>query len=193
MEPIDEQLNRKLKENTLRVPENYFEQLEQDILNKTMLVKQEEITAEKKAPVLKRLIIITSIAATIVAVYMGVTFMANKNQSLEIQLAKMSAHEIDTYMEEQIAAISYDELYGYLATNVDELSVSEVYGHTFSDAAVGEASLTDEINNQVIVPEGAGGEILLKESTEGTLLDSVDEELLQEYLNDATLFEHLGL
>jgi len=24
-------------------------------------------------------------------------------------------------------------------------------------------------------------------------MDSIDEEILQEYLNDATLFEHLGL
>jgi hypothetical protein len=48
MEPINNKLDKQLKEQQLLVPEGYFEQLEQDIFKATTGVKQIEITARKQ-------------------------------------------------------------------------------------------------------------------------------------------------
>lgn len=195
MEPINDKLNKQLKEQQLLVPEGYFEQLEQDIFKATTGVKQIEITARKQTTLIKRLIVVTAIAASIALVYIGVTLLSkDKTTRLGVQFAEMTDMEINNYMDEQIASLSYDDLYGYLNTNVDDLSTDVLFASTYSDAGQIDESITGELHEQVLDQDVMNSvidqsPIMLDE----TIMDSIDNELLQEYFNDATLFENLGL
>lgn len=195
MEPINDKLNQQLKEQQLLVPEGYFEQLEQDIFKATTGVKQIEITARKQPTLIKRLIIVTAVAASIALVYIGVNlFSKDKITRLGVQFAEMTDAEINNYMDEQIASLSYDDLYGYLNTNVDDLSTDVLFASTYSDAGQIDESITGELHEQVLDQDVMNSvidqsSIMLDE----TIMDSIDNELLQEYFNDATLFENLGL
>lgn len=195
MEPINDKLNQQLKEQQLLVPEGYFEQLEQDIFKATTGVKQIEITARKQPTLIKRLIIVTAVAASIALVYIGVNlFIKDKITRLGVQFAEMTDAEINNYMDEQIASLSYDDLYGYLNTNVDDLSTDVLFASTYSDAGQIDESITGELHEQVLDQDVMNSiidqsPIMLDE----TIMDSIDNELLQEYFNDATLFENLGL
>lgn len=192
MEPINENLNRKLKQNTMRVPDDYFTNLEQSIFEKTIGTEAEQI---KKTPVIKRIMIITAIAATVTAIYFGVSFFGkDSNTKLAIQLAEMSDTELNNYMDDQIAALSYDDLYGYVAQHVDDISTNAIFNSAFELPAQSDASLTNDLHEQVLDQDVLNQIIDKTEiNLEPTLMDSIDEEILQEYLNDATLFEHLGL
>jgi len=195
MEPINDKLNQQLKEQQLLVPDGYFEQLEQDIFKATTGVKQIEITARKQPTLIKRLIVVTAMAASIALVYIGVTLLSKDNITrLGVQFAEMTDAEINNYMDEQIASLSYDDLYGYLNTNVDDLSTDVLFASTYSDAGQIDESITGELHEQVLDQDVMNSiidqsPIMLDE----TIMDSIDNELLQEYFNDATLFENLGL
>lgn len=195
MEPINDKLDKQLKEQQLLVPEGYFEQLEQDILKSTTGVKQIEITAHKQPTLIKRLIIVTAVAASIALVYIGINlFSKDKITRLGVQFAEMTDAEINNYMDEQIASLSYDDLYSYLNTNVDDLSTDVLFASTYSDAGQIDESITGELHEQVLDQDVMNSiidqsPIMLDE----TIMDSIDNELLQEYFNDATLFENLGL
>ncbi len=195
MEPINDKLDKQLKEQQLLVPEGYFEQLEQDIFRATTGVKQIEITARKQPVIVKRLIIVTAVAASIALVYIGVNlFSKDKITRLGVQFAEMTDSEINKYMDEQIASLSYDDLYGYLNTNVDDLSTDVLFASTYSNAGQIDESITGDLHEQVLDQDVMNSvidqsPIMLDE----TIMDSIDNELLQEYFNDATLFENLGL
>ena len=195
MEPINNKLDKQLKEQQLLVPEGYFEQLEQDIFRATTGVKQIEITARKQRVIVKRLIIVTAVAASIALVYIGVNlFSKDKITRLGVQFAEMTDTEINNYMDEQIASLSYDDLYGYLNTNVDDLSTDVLFASTYSNAGQIDESITGDLHEQVLDQDVMNSvidqsPIMLDE----TIMDSIDNELLQEYFNDATLFENLGL
>ena len=195
MEPINDKLDKQLKEQQLLVPEGYFEQLEQDIFKATTGVKQIEITARKQPIIIKRLIIVTAVAASIALVYIGVNlFSKDKITRLGVQFAEMTDTEINNYMDEQIASLSYDDLYGYLNTNVDDLSTDVLFASTYSNAGQIDESITGDLHEQVLDQDVMNSvidqsPIMLDE----TIMDSIDNELLQEYFNDATLFENLGL
>jgi hypothetical protein len=195
MEPINNKLDKQLKEQQLLVPEGYFEQLEQDIFKATTGVKQIEITARKQPIIIKRLIIVTAVAASIALVYIGVNlFSKDKITRLGVQFAEMTDTEINNYMDEQIASLSYDDLYGYLNTNVDDLSTDVLFASTYSNAGQIDESITGDLHEQVLDQDVMNSvidqsPIMLDE----TIMDSIDNELLQEYFNDATLFENLGL
>ena len=195
MEPINDKLDKQLKEQQLLVPEGYFEQLEQDIFRATTGVKQIEITARKQPIIIKRLIIVTAVAASIALVYIGVNlFSKDKITRLGVQFAEMTDTEINNYMDEQIASLSYDDLYGYLNTNVDDLSTDVLFASTYSNAGQIDESITGDLHEQVLDQDVMNSvidqsPIMLDE----TIMDSIDNELLQEYFNDATLFENLGL
>ena len=195
MEPINNKLDKQLKEQQLLVPEGYFEQLEQDIFRATTGVKQIEITARKQPVIVKRLIIVTAVAASIALVYIGVNlFSKDKITRLGVQFAEMTDTEINNYMDEQIASLSYDDLYGYLNTNVDDLSTDILFASTYSNAGQIDESITGDLHEQVLDQDVMNSvidqsPIMLDE----TIMDSIDNELLQEYFNDATLFENLGL
>jgi hypothetical protein len=179
----------------LLVPEGYFEQLEQDIFKATTGVKQIEITARKQPIIIKRLIIVTAVAASIALVYIGVNlFSKDKITRLGVQFAEMTDTEINNYMDEQIASLSYDDLYGYLNTNVDDLSTDVLFASTYSNAGQIDESITGDLHEQVLDQDVMNSvidqsPIMLDEA----IMDSIDNELLQEYFNDATLFENLGL
>jgi hypothetical protein len=195
MEPINNKLDKQLKEQQLLVPEGYFEQLEQDIFKATTGVKQIEITARKQPIIIKRLIIVSAVAASIALVYIGVNlFSKDKITRLGVQFAEMTDTEINNYMDEQIASLSYDDLYGYLNTNVDDLSTDVLFASTYSNAGQIDESITGDLHEQVLDQDVMNSvidqsPIMLDE----TIMDSIDNELLQEYFNDATLFENLGL
>ena len=195
MEPINNKLDKQLKEQQLLVPEGYFEQLEQDIFKATTGVKQIEITARKQPVIIKRLIIVTAVAASIALVYIGVNlFSKDKITRLGVQFAEMTDTEINNYMDEQIASLSYDDLYSYLNTNVDDLSTDVLFASTYSNAGQIDESITGDLHEQVLDQDVMNSvidqsPIMLDE----TIMDSIDNELLQEYFNDATLFENLGL
>ena len=195
MEPINNKLDKQLKEQQLLVPEGYFEQLEQDIFRATTGVKQIEITARKQPIIIKRLIIVSAVAASIALVYIGVNlFSKDKITRLGVQFAEMTDTEISNYMDEQVASLSYDDLYGYLNTNVDDLSTDILFASTYSNAGQIDESITGDLHEQVLDQDVMNSvidqsPIMLDE----TIMDSIDNELLQEYFNDATLFENLGL
>ncbi len=192
MEPINENLNRKLKQNTMRVPDDYFTNLEQSIFEKTIGTEAEQI---KKTPVIKRIMIITAVAATVTAIYFSISlFGKDSTTKLAIQLAEMSDTELNNYMDDQIAALSYDDLYGYVAQHVDDISTNTIFNSAFELPAQSDASLTNDLHEQVLDQDVLNQIIDKTEiNLEPTLMDPIDEEILKEYVNDATLFGRLGL
>ncbi len=195
MNPIDNKLKSQLNNDTMRVPEGYFESLEQDIFNKLANEQIVEKTLEKKSPIVKRLFMLTAVAAAITIAFFGINWLVESNaHSIGVEFAKMSDAELDTYMTEQIASLSIDDLYGYLNQNVNQLNTEILFNSTYADAQQIDKSITDELHEQVLDADVLN-EVVAAPSTvnDEKLLEIIDDELLQEYLNDATLFENLGL
>ncbi len=189
-----EELNSILKDMTekegLNFPVGYFEQLEADILDKTIYAGK-EIKEDKKIIRISWLKYVSGIAAVFVLVFIGIKLFGDKDESLEMQLAKMDNKEINNFIDEQIASISSEELQNYLIQNVEDIETELLFETEFiSDASVTEKmseDLNEQILHETLSPETKNN--LLDEE----LLKQLDDQTIQDYLNDAALFEDLGI
>lgn len=195
MDPINDKLKNLLDNKTLRVPDGYFERLEHDILNNITNDEFAEITNKKQSPIIKRLFIFTAVAATITFAFFAVNWLVKSTANNKgVAFANMSNLELDNYMNEQIASLSIDDLYGYLIQNVNQLNTEVLFYSTYSDASQIDKSITGDLHEQVFDADVLNALVESSQSNnDEKLLETVDDELLQEYLNDATIFENLGL
>ena len=189
-----EELNSILKDmpddGGLNFPIGYFEELENDILNKTIYAEK-DINNNKKIIRLTWLKYVSGIAAVFVLVFIGVKIFGNKNDGLEMQLANMNNTEIDNFINKQIASISSEELQNYLIQNVEDIDTELLFETDFiSDATVTE-KMSEDVNEQIMQETSSPqkNENLLDEE----LLKQLDDQTIQDYLNDAALFEDLGI
>ncbi len=174
----------------LNFPIGYFEQLESDILDKTIYAER-EIKKDKRIIHLTWLKYVSGIAAVFVLVFIGFKLFGDKTDSLEMQLAKMDKTEIDNFIDEQIASISSEELQNYLLQNVEDIETELLFETDFiSDASAAE-KISEDVNEQIMQETSSSqkNENLLDEE----LLKQLDDQTIQDYLNDAALFEDLGL
>jgi uncharacterized HAD superfamily protein len=195
MNPIEDKLKSQLKNDTMRVPDGYFEHLEQDIFNNLANEQLVEKKLDKKSPIVKRLFMLTAVAATITIAFFGINWLVKSNaHNIGVEFAKMSDAELDTYMNEQIASLSIDDLYGYLNQNVSQLNTAVLFNAAFENTHQIDESITGDLHEQVLDADVLNAVVESEPSiNDKKLLDAIDDELLQEYLNDATLFENLGL
>jgi len=171
-------------------PIGYFEQLEEDILNKTINAENGTV-GDKKIIRLTWLKYVSGIAAVFILVFIGFKIFGDKNESLEIQLAKMDNTEIDNFIIDQIASISSEEIQNYLIQNVEDIETELLFQTDFiSDASVTE-KISEDVNEQIMQKSSSPNknDNLLDEE----LLKQLDDQTMQDYLNDAALFEDLGL
>ncbi len=174
----------------LNFPIGYFEQLENDILNKTIYAEK-DTNNNKKIIRLSWLKYVSGIAAVFVLVFIGVKIFGDKNDSLEMQLANMDNREIDNFIDQQLASISEEELHKYLIQNVENIETQLLFETDFiSDATVTE-KMTEDLNEQIMHEPSSP-------NTKNNLLDEellkqLDDQTIQDYLNDAALFEDFGL
>jgi hypothetical protein len=192
MEPENDKIRSLLNKDTMRVPESYFKQLEID-LNKQI----DSLPLQKSSSnsVVKQLTIILAVAATVTIAFIGINYLFKSNESqLGMAFAEMSDGELDAYMNNQIASISADDVYGYFTQNVHQLNTDLLFNSTYSNAEQLDASITNHLHEQVLDNDALNAVIEKPiTSDDDKLLETIDDELLQEYLNDATLFENLGL
>lgn len=196
MEPNIEKLKQQINPNTLRVPEGYFDALEASIKDRLNTEATADLVKHNKPTIIRKLIIVTAIAATVTAIFLSVNlFLQNRtNNVLNIALANMSDNDLDAFMNTQLAALSPDDIYGYLNENIGQVNAVEILNNSFSGNEQIDASITDNLQEQVLDTDVLKAVMQSDEgSTEGKLLESVDEELLEEYFNNAMLFDHLGL
>jgi len=171
-------------------PIGYFEQLEEDILNKTINAENGTV-GDKKIIRLAWLKYVSGIAAVFILVFIGFKIFGDKNESLEIQLAKMDNTEINNFIIDQIASISSEEIQNYLIQNVEDIETELLFQTDFiSDASVTE-KISEDVNEQIMQKSSSPNknDNLLDEE----LLKQLDDQTMQDYLNDAALFEDLGL
>jgi len=134
---------------------------------------------------------VSGIAAVFILVFIGFKIFGDKNESLEIQLAKMDNTEINNFIIDQIASISSEEIQNYLIQNVEDIETELLFQTDFiSDASVTE-KISEDVNEQIMQKSSSPNknDNLLDEE----LLKQLDDQTMQDYLNDAALFEDLGL
>ncbi len=177
--------------HSMQVPEGYFEDLERNILQKT--IYSGTAVPEAKIIRIKWTRILLAVAAISAVAYFGLHFLlTNDQRPLEIRLAEMSGAEIDNFMEEQLAGLSYDDLHNYIADNITQIQTEMLFTTDFIDDASALDKITEDVHDQILHPE------VEQETINGSLLDEellkqIDDQELQDYLNDATLFDDFAL
>lgn len=191
MGSLSDLLNEHMHEDLLQVPEGYFEQLENEILQKTIYALPKKgrlirMNAFKYA---------AAVAAVLMVVFFGIKWLGNNSRpTLEVQLANMSDQEIDQYIDEQLALLSYEDLHSYIAENISDIETEMLFTTNFIDDATAEEKITGDVHEQVI----QSSEIKSVKVSDGSLLDEellkqLDDQTLQDYLNDETIFDDFAL
>lgn len=179
----------KARKEDPEIPAGYFEQLENEILEKTIFGKQEKSRIIR----ITRIKYAASIAAVFAIVFIGIRFYhARNDQSLAMQFAKMSDAELDTYLTNQIASISADDLHTYITNNINEIEAGLFAETELIDNETMNSRLNSEVNLQILSDEDLNNENntpLLDQK----LLDQIDEETIEQLLNDESMFDDFAL
>jgi hypothetical protein len=187
LEDAGSNLPEVLQRNTMRVPDGYFDTLEESIMAATIATKAPEVQKGRSLRIWPMLA-----AASVIVVVGAIIWQRNNAMvSPEMQFAQMSDAELDTYIDEQIASLSSDEIYNYLSEEIHAIEASDILNSDLMDATDAAAHFQESMHEQVY-PINEGGQ------TEPTLLDEelwkdVDDALLQEYLNNAAIFDDMAL
>ncbi|HNM30535.1 MAG TPA: hypothetical protein PKN40_12260 [Chitinophagales bacterium] len=177
-----------LRRNTMRVPEGYFEGLEDRLINQVIAAEAPKSQTGKSL----RMWMYISAAASVLIVA-GIVFLQRNtaNHSLEMQFAKMSDAELDNYINEQIASLSSDDIYNYLSEEIHSIEASDILSTELVGATDADEHFQEAMHEQVYpsTENGTQGPAILDEE----LLEDIDDVLLQEYLNNAAIFEDMAL
>ncbi|MFI5171333.1 MAG: hypothetical protein ACHQFW_03030 [Chitinophagales bacterium] len=177
----------------LDIPAGYFDELEKDILNNTIFAEEKrgdiKKGSKKKNTAIVWLKYVSGIAAAVIII-LGIRNYTNKgSESLAIQLSKMSDAEIDIFIEDQIASISIDDLNKYLSQNVDEFDTELLFETDFISDASLQKKITKEVNDQILPESTTENKASLLDEK---LLNELDEQTLQDFINDETLYDDIG-
>lgn len=170
------------------IPTGYFDQLEKEILNKTV-----EAQIEKPKIIYFTWIkYAASIAAIFALVFFGMKlFNEREDQSFEMQFAKMSSAELDNYLTKQIASISADDWNKYISNNINEIEAGLFAETELIDEETLNSRINSEVNLQILSDRDLNNQnepLLDKE-----LLDQIDEETIEQLLNDESLYDDFAL
>lgn len=171
---------REVDADRLQVPEGYFEALEAQLLE----------IGQTRSPRMVRMRWLSFAAAATLIVVVGVFILLRhpQEQPLHIALTQMSDRELDEWYTEQINSISYDDLYAYLEQGVGGIETQDLFETAFADSASIAEQLYSQIDEQVQAGVDAEEKIL-----EDHYIETVGEEAIQEYLNEAFILEDIGL
>lgn len=103
----------------------------------------------------------------------------------------MSDAELDNYINEQIASLSSDDIYNYLSEEIHSIEASDILSTELVGATDADEHFQEAMHEQVYpsTENGTQGPAILDEE----LLEDIDDVLLQEYLNNAAIFEDMAL
>lgn len=166
-----------LQKHVTEVPEEYFSELERNILSKTIHKKY------TKALTLRRQILyIVSAAAIFSIIFFGVRILqkdGTQTLSFESQLAQLSDTELETYISENVQEIETDMLF------------ETAY---ISDEALDE-KFTQDVKTPIMQKEIQEKENAkpASETESENIFEEIDDATLNELLDDESLFEDLGL
>lgn len=170
------------------IPLGYFEQLEQEILNKTIGARSEKT----KIVYFTWIKYAASIAAIFALVFFGMKlFNQREDQSFEMQFAKMSSAELDNYLTKQIASISADDWNKYISNNINEIEAGLFAETELIDEETLNSRVNSEVNLQILSDRDLNNQnepLLDKE-----LLDQIDEETIEQLLNDESMYDDFAL
>lgn len=188
LEDAESTLPELLRRNTMRVPEGYFEGLEDRLFNQVIAAEAPKSQTGKSL----RMWMYISAAASVLIVA-GIVFLQRNaaNHSLEMQFAKMSDAELDNYINEQIASLSSDDIYNYLSEEIHSIEASDILSTELVGATDADEHFQEAMHEQVYpsTENGTQGPAILDEE----LMEGIDDVLLQEYLNNAAIFEDMAL
>ncbi len=182
-------------DNSLNVPEGYFELLEKDILDKTIYadaeIDQHSIGHKTKVLQMKWVKIVSGAAAMIILSTVIKLLVENKTETIEIQLANMSNLELNQYIDNKIASITSEELHSFLTEYVEEFDAELLFETNFiTDASAGQ-KITEDINEQIMNSNEATE--TNKSLLDQELLKQIDEQTIQNYINEEALYNDFGL
>lgn len=166
-----------LQKHVTKVPEEYFSELERNILSKTIHKKNTKVLTLRK-----QIFYIVSAAAILSIIFFGVRILQKdgiQTLSFESQLAQLSDTELETYISE----------------NVQEIETNLLFETAYiSDEALDE-KFTQDVKTPIIQKEIQKNEGAMPAgNTESeNIFEEIDDATLNELLNDESLFEDLGL
>jgi hypothetical protein len=171
-------LQEKLPTMDMPVPEGYFQQLEQDILKKTVYAPKRKIVTLRTA------FIVVSSAAAIVAIVLFAPMLWQRNST------------IPPSFDEQIALISAAELEAYINAHIHEIETDLLFASDYVPAEAVDAQYAETVNAEMLhqETETTSATSLSQESNASEqFFEQLDDETLQDLLQDESLFEDLGL
>lgn len=170
------------------IPLGYFDQLEKEILNKTVSARSEKT----KIIYFTWIKYAASIAAIFALVFFGMKlFNQREDQSFEMQFAKMSSAELDNYLTKQMASISADDWNKYISNNINEIEAGLFAETELIDEETLNNRINSEVNLQILSDRDLNNQnepLLDKE-----LLDQIDEEIIEQLLNDESMYDDFAL
>ena len=170
------------------IPLGYFDQLEKEILNKTVSARSEKT----KIIYFTWIKYAASIAAIFALVFFGMKlFNQREDQSFEMQFAKMSSEELDNYLTKQMASISADDWNKYISNNINEIEAGLFAETELIDEETLNNRINSEVNLQILSDRDLNNQnepLLDKE-----LLDQIDEEIIEQLLNDESMYDDFAL
>lgn len=170
------------------IPVGYFDQLEKEILNKTVSARSEKT----KIIYFTWIKYAASIAAIFALVFFGMKlFNQREDQSFEMQFAKMSSAELDNYLTKQMASISADDWNKYISNNINEIEAGLFAETELIDEETLNNRINSEVNLQILSDRDLNNQnepLLDKE-----LLDQIDEEIIEQLLNDESMYDDFAL
>lgn len=187
LEEAGSDLPQMLQRNTMRVPEGYFDTLEAAIIAQTTAARAPEVEKGRSL----RMWMMLAAASVIVVLGIALLLQQKPEESLAMQFAGMSDQELDAYINEQIASISTEEIYQYLSEEIHTIEASDIMTTQLMDGTDASDHFQESMHEQVY-PVGENGlsePALLDED----MMDEIDDALLQEYLNNAAIFEDMAL
>ncbi|MBC8047601.1 MAG: hypothetical protein H7Y00_12450 [Fimbriimonadaceae bacterium] len=167
-----------LQRDEMNVPDGYFEELEKNILQKT-------VESNKK----EKIILFKSwyaYAVSAVAI-LAITFFG-------IRLLKPETVKMGSF-EEQIASLSDAEIETMIAENITEIETDLLFETEYITNEVVEDKFLEDVRQPIIKNELTDEKINSGIPAEkiDALFEQLDDETINDLLNDESLFEDLGL
>lgn len=177
LQEISPFVNNFLQQQKSEVPDNYFEELEQNLLAKTVLKNQ----TRKNTVIKKWSVISLSAAAAIAFIFFGLNYFNHE----EMQMKSF---------DEQLAALSYDDISSIIENNIEEFDTKLFFETEFVDTKTVHTSMSTTLHQQIMnsnpaILEQPKEEINLDEE----ILNTIEDSSIKEYLLDESLMNDFGL
>ncbi|QOD61667.1 hypothetical protein H9I45_04240 [Polaribacter haliotis] len=103
------------KENAFKIPDNYFNKLEDSILNTVILDKKEPKVISLKSRILKLIPVAT---AASIALFIGLTYFNNLDNTTEINFDSVAETDIENWMIDNFNELSNEDFASVLNSKI---------------------------------------------------------------------------